>query len=64
LQNFLEGDRPIARPVYLHRKEKHRKTQTFIHASSGIQTHDDPIVEAIQDQQRLRQGGRWDLAEQ
>jgi len=36
-----------------------RETRTYIHASSGIHTH-DPSVGARQDQSCLRLRGNWD----
>jgi hypothetical protein len=34
------GDRPDTKPLPTHRITQHRKAQTHIHASSGIQIHD------------------------
>jgi hypothetical protein len=53
------GDRPEARPLLTHRTTQHRETQTHIHASSGIQTH-DPSVRAVEDSTWLRPLGHWD----
>jgi hypothetical protein len=39
--------------LYLHRTTQHRKTQTYIHASSGIRSH-DPRVRAAEDSTCLR----------
>jgi len=37
--------------LYLHRPAQHRKTRTYIHASSGIWTR-DPSVRAVKDRMR------------
>jgi hypothetical protein len=44
---------------YLHRTTQHRKTWTYIHASSGIQTH-DPSFRSAEDSTCLRPLGQWD----
>jgi hypothetical protein len=43
----------------LRRTTQHRKTQTHIHASSGIRTH-DPSVRAVEVCTCLRPCGHWD----
>jgi hypothetical protein len=45
--------------LYLHRTTQHRKTRTYIHASSGIRSH-DPSVRAAEDSTCLRARGHWD----
>jgi len=45
---------------YLQRIAQHRKTGTYIHASSEIRTH-DARVRAVKDSMYLRPHGHWDL---
>jgi hypothetical protein len=46
--------------LYLHTGQHNtEKTRTYIHASSGIRTH-DPRVRAAEDSTCLRSLGRWD----
>jgi hypothetical protein len=45
--------------LYLHRTAQHRKTQTHIHASSGIRTH-DPNIRTVEHSRCLRPRGQWD----
>jgi len=49
----------LTRCLYLHRTIQHRKTQTHIHASSGIWTH-DPSVQTVKDSTCLRLCSHWD----
>jgi hypothetical protein len=49
------GDQPVARPL----PTQENTTRTYIHASSGIQTH-DPSVRAAEDSSCLRLRGHWD----
>jgi hypothetical protein len=41
-------DQPDARPLPTHRTTRHRKTRTYIHASSGIRTR-NPSTRAAED---------------
>jgi len=43
----------------LHTTAQHRKTRIYIHASSGIRTHNSS-AQAFQDHTRLRSSGNWD----
>jgi t-SNARE complex subunit (syntaxin) len=45
--------------IYLNKTIQHRKTQTHIHVSSGIRTH-DPSVRSVEDSTCLRPRGHWD----
>jgi len=45
--------------LYLHRTAQHRKTRTYIHASSCILTH-DPSVQAVEDRKCFRSRGHSD----
>jgi hypothetical protein len=53
------GDQPDARPLHTHRTTQRRKMRTYIHASSGVRTH-DPSVRAAEDSTYLRPLGHWD----
>jgi hypothetical protein len=59
LRTLWTVDRSNARPLCLHRTAQHRKTPTYIHASSGIRTH-DPSLWAVQDHMRLIPCTKWD----
>jgi hypothetical protein len=50
------GDQPVAWPLLTHRTTQHRKSQAYIHASSGIRIY-DPGVRAVEDRTYLRQRG-------
>jgi hypothetical protein len=47
------GDQPISMPLLIQDNTSREKTQTYIHASSGIRTH-DPSVRAAEDISCLR----------
>jgi hypothetical protein len=55
-QDSLDGDQPVARPLYLHTEHKHTSD---IQALSGIRTH-DPSVRASEDTSCLRPRGHCD----
>jgi uncharacterized BrkB/YihY/UPF0761 family membrane protein len=49
----------LTQDLYLHRTTQHRKTRTYIHASSGIRNH-NPSFRAAEDSTCLRPFGHWD----
>jgi hypothetical protein len=53
------GDQLDARPLPAQDSTTQKNSNTYIHASSGIRTH-DPIVRVVKDTW-LRPRGRWDL---
>jgi len=56
---FLRRGISPSQGLYLHRTVQHRRSgHTYIHASSGIRTH-NPSVRAVQDHMRLRPCDYW-----